>query len=186
MKIAAWTFLGALLLFASLQLFWLLPKEERAAGPGYDCPFCRESVIKSQAVYEGELVRVLVNFRPLVAGHSLIMPKRHVVKVEDLSPEEFAEMGETINKMQKAFQKVYGASDYLLVVQNGVNAGQTAFHVHFHMIPRKKASQLAKVYMWWMMMKRGFDFWMPVDWASVETQRAQLQGAMEIVSHSTQ
>lgn len=142
------------------------------------CPFCDESVICKQQYYEGKLARAMLNYRPLITGATLIMPKRHVARMEDLTPEEFAEIGETAKKVQKAFEKVYGASDYLMVLQNGKNAGQTVYHVHFHMLPRKENSKITKIWLWWVMLTRAFDLWAPIDWTDLKKQRELLSVAI--------
>ncbi len=147
--------------------------------PGYKCPFCDRARMEKQSYYEGELVRVILNYRPIIKGHTLIMPKRHVVKLQDLTEAEFAEIGRTIKKVQKAFQQVYGAADFLLLVQDGENAGQTVFHVHFHMLPRAEQSLFTKMALWGRMMLRPFDGWSPIDWTGVEQQRLLLQEAIQ-------
>lgn len=113
-----------------------------------ECAFCKEK-IRNQLIFEGHLVEVLLNYKPLLEGHSLIIPKRHVERFEDLSPEELVEIGEAIQIMHKVFIKAYGVNDYLLVLQNGLNAGQTVSHTHFHMLPRGPENALwIKVKLW--------------------------------------
>lgn len=105
---------------------------------GRPCAFCNPKVIQSQIFYEGTSVVALLNYKPLLKGHTLILPKRNVVRFEDLTPEEILEIGTVVSKVQRVFKEVYGTNDYVLYLQNGINAGQTEFHVHFHMIPRGK------------------------------------------------
>lgn len=162
------------LVFAVVLAFLWFP----ASAKNDKCAFCNQSVIDKQQYFEGEHVRVLVNYLPILTGHSLILPKRHVARFEDLTKEEFAEMGLTVKKVQKAFEKVYGTSDFLLLTQNGEKAGQTVFHVHFHMIPRVQKSYLTKAWLWWVMITRPFDPLFPVDWAEIEKQRFSLQEAI--------
>lgn len=113
------------------------------------CPFCRDEVIHSQQVYEGKLVRVLYNFRPALEGHILIIPKRHVSLFENLTDDEIVEMKSAIQKMQTAFEKAYDKSDYILVLQNGPNGGQSVPHTHLHMIPKGEENVLiVKAQLW--------------------------------------
>lgn len=167
---------AVVVLLIAAFIFLLNPAQKN--GESYQCPFCRPEVIATQTFYEGELVRATLNFRPLVTGHTLIMPKRHVVKLQDLTAVEFAAIGQTINKVQKAFEKAYGAYDYLLVLQDGENAGQTVYHLHFHMIPRAENNLLAKTIYWGVLLTRPFNHLWPVDWKSLEEQRLLLQEAM--------
>jgi histidine triad (HIT) family protein len=148
-KKVAWAFLlglfvigvfGGIGLFSPVRLFY------NEAAP---CSFCSESVIHSQQVYEGKEVRALYNYSPALEGHLLIIPKRHVSRFEDLTDTEIVEMKQTIAKMQKAFEKVYQKSDYILVLQNGPNGGQSVPHTHFHMIPRGSESvMIVKIQLW--------------------------------------
>lgn len=121
-----------------------------------ECAFCNPEVIANQQYYEGQLVRVLYNYYPMLPGHTLIIPKRQVERFEELTAAEVAEMTSTINKVQKAFEKVYKTSDYFLALQNGKKAGQTVMHVHFHMIPRTSASYIDKVKIWLHFLGRPF------------------------------
>ncbi len=143
-----------ILLGAWLFVFTAATEHPTAYPEDYHCPFCDEKVLNAQTYYEGELVRVLLNYAPILPGQSMVIPKRHVARVEDLTAAEFAEMQQVINKVQRAFQRVYGTSDYLLCCQNGLNAGQTVYHVHFHMIPRQDSSITTKLELWWGMLSR--------------------------------
>jgi diadenosine tetraphosphate (Ap4A) HIT family hydrolase len=120
----------------------------------YRCPFCNSKVIDQQTYYEGKYLRVLLNHHPMLEGHSMIVPKRHVVRLEDFSAEEMTELGETIRLVKTAFERLYDTSEYLLVVQNGVNAGQTVLHTHVHMIPRKNYNILTKLWIWYVLLAR--------------------------------
>lgn len=102
------------------------------------CPFCTEKILKEQSFYENELALALYNFKPLKIGHTLIIPKRHEDRFENLSDEEVSAIGKAIKDVQKIFKRAYASDDYTLVMQNGKDAGQTVFHSHFHMVPRKK------------------------------------------------
>jgi diadenosine tetraphosphate (Ap4A) HIT family hydrolase len=105
--------------------------------------FTEKKILDRQVVFEGKEVLVLLNYKPLLRGHLLIIPKRQAARVEDLTAEEWVEMKSIISLFQKVFKNAYGASDYVLVVQNGIYAGQTVPHMHFHMIPRDDSSVVA-------------------------------------------
>src|SRR4029078_13357621 len=101
------------------------------------CPFCDSKVIEYQKFYEDDLVIALYTHRPIFPGHSLIIPKRHVERFEMLNDQEITRISQVIKKVDKAAQKVFGTSAYLLLQKNGREVGQTVPHVHFHYIPRK-------------------------------------------------
>jgi len=117
-----------------------------------NCAFCDERILQYQQFYEDDLVIVLYTHKPILPGHSLIIPKRHVKRFEMLSEEEIAQIGRVIKKVDQAAKKVFKTSSYLLLQKNGLEVGQTVPHVHFHYIPRKKGDDstlkfFAKMYL---------------------------------------
>ena len=105
--------------------------------PEEECAFCNTAVLDYQKFYEDDLVMVLYTHKPIMPGHSLIIPKRHVERFEQLSEEEALQIFQVIKKVDMAVQKVFGTSPYLLLQKNGTEVGQTVPHVHFHYIPRQ-------------------------------------------------
>jgi histidine triad (HIT) family protein len=101
------------------------------------CAFCDPNVLKRQTFYEDELVLALYTHKPVLPGHCLVIPKRHVERFEQLTDEEITQMGRVIKKVNEAVVKVFDTSAYLLMQKNGPEVGQTVPHVHFHYIPRK-------------------------------------------------
>jgi histidine triad (HIT) family protein len=101
------------------------------------CAFCDPSVLDRQKFYEDELVMALYTHKPVLPGHCLVIPKRHVERFELLTDEEITQIGRVIRKVDRAVMKVFGTSAYLLLQKNGIEVGQTVPHVHFHYIPRK-------------------------------------------------
>lgn len=163
---------------AIMQLFWLVTDTSKITTK---CPFCAPGNIDRQRFYQGTLAQAMINYKPILKGHSMVIPVRHVERIEDLTPEELSEIGQVINRLQKAFQQLYGTSDYLLVVQNGVVAGQTVNHVHFHIVPRVEKNVILKIGLWWMMLTRPLRSWLPVDWKEIEGERDLLRDAMQQV-----
>lgn len=102
------------------------------------CAFCDPKVLEAQTFYEDELVRALYTHKPITPGHSLIIPKRHVERFEELSDAEITQMGRVIKKVHAAASKVFHTSAYLLLQKNGYEVGQTVPHVHVHYVPRKE------------------------------------------------
>ncbi len=100
-----------------------------------DCPFCRQTVLEQQSVYEGEHLRVLVDYEPRVKGHLLVVTKRHLFKIHELSKEEWEEMATVIPKIVQVFSAFLGTDQYVVIEKNGPNAYQQIPHVHFHVIP---------------------------------------------------
>ena len=75
---------------------------------------------------------------PVTEGHTLIIPKRHVADYFDLNPNETSDIQELLQK-HKALIEVNDASvdGFNIGINVGATAGQTVFHVHVHLIPRR-------------------------------------------------
>lgn len=101
------------------------------------CAFCNHQVKENQVIFEDSLVMVLYTHKPCTAGHSLIIPKRHVERFDELTDEEMLQIKSSIHRIHEASSKVFKTSSYLLLQKNGYQVGQSVPHVHFHYIPRK-------------------------------------------------
>ena len=73
---------------------------------------------------------------PVSPGHTLIMPKRHVVTFFDTTTEERLAMFELMDKAKLALDAELHPTAYNIGVNDGAAAGQTIPHVHIHLIPR--------------------------------------------------
>lgn len=99
------------------------------------CPFCSQKVIDNQLVFESENLYVLVDYKPRVKGHLLVVPKRHVVKAHELNGSEWSELGEITSKIFTVFEASLKTDQYMVLEKNGPRAYQEIPHVHFHFIP---------------------------------------------------
>lgn len=87
-------------------------------------------------VYEDAHTLAFMDIMPQAEGHTLVIPKEGAESIFDLSPEAAAAMIKTTKKIAAAVQEVTKAPGILLAQLNGAAAGQTVFHIHFHVIPR--------------------------------------------------
>ncbi len=119
------------------------------------CPFCNEQILNKQKFYEDELIAVLCTHKPIVTTHFLIIPKRHVERLERLSQIEFSHMLKIIEKVNKASAEVFQTTSYFIHQKNGREVGQSVPHVHIHFIAKKSGDnssikflmQLIKAYL---------------------------------------
>jgi len=101
-----------------------------------DCIFCKiaNKEIPSKPVYEDEYVYAFYDIDPKAPVHFLVIPKKHIVSIAEVTEENseiVAKMAEAISKITKQL----GISDGFRVVANtGESAGQTVFHLHFHVL----------------------------------------------------
>ncbi len=93
--------------------------------------------IPCQKVYEDEHVFAFLDIAPLAPGHTLVIPKRPVARLEELPPEEAAAVARVLGSIAKRVLKATGVRDYNVLQNNGRSSGQAVEHVHFHIIPRQ-------------------------------------------------
>ncbi len=102
-----------------------------------DCLFCNiiAGNIPSQKVYEDELVYAFRDIAPAAPVHILIVPKEHLCCLNEAKPEHQMLLGHILLTAQK-LAKSEGIADsgYRIVNNCGENAGQTVFHLHFHLL----------------------------------------------------
>ena len=104
-----------------------------------DCIFCKivKREIPAKIIAETEKSLAFIDAFPLTKGHSLVIPKNHYEKVQDISAEDNADLFETVRKVISKVDKISNAT--LLAVHNGKESGQEIPHVHVHLIPRNAA-----------------------------------------------
>jgi histidine triad (HIT) family protein len=92
--------------------------------------------VPSVKVYEDDKTLAFMDVMPQADGHTLVIPKEVAENIFDLSPEGAAALMETTRKVAKAVKKGLDAPGIMITQLNGRPAGQSVFHVHFHIIPR--------------------------------------------------
>jgi histidine triad (HIT) family protein len=103
------------------------------------CIFCKiiEKESSAYRVYEDDMTLAFLDIHPISDGHTLIIPKKHVTRLEDLSEDFNQALFKTLRKIIKPIQKAMRVPALNIVINNGREAGQIIPHVHIHVIPRK-------------------------------------------------
>ena len=107
-----------------------------------DCLFCKiiAGTIPSTKVYEDELCYAFRDIAPQAPTHVLVVPKDHIESVNGITAENSAVVAH-IFQVIPAIAKAEGLEEGYRVVSNcGPNAGQTVFHLHFHILGGKALS----------------------------------------------
>lgn len=73
---------------------------------------------------------------PAARGHVQIVPKRHIVSLFEISPEEMAEAYKLLRRVQAKLEAELSPDGYTVGVNEGKAAGRTVDHLHIHLIPR--------------------------------------------------
>ena len=92
--------------------------------------------VPSVKVYEDDKTLAFMDVMPQADGHTLVVPKEPAENILELSPEGAAAMIRTTQKIAKAVKKGLDAPGLMIFQLNGKPAGQSVFHVHFHVVPR--------------------------------------------------
>jgi len=110
------------------------------------CVFC--AIVAGDApavrIYEDDDYLAILDVRPIVRGHTLVMPKKHTVDLTDTSPDTVAGMvriGQRIG--QAARTSELKADGNNVVINDGKAAFQSVFHIHVHVAPRKSGDKLS-------------------------------------------
>jgi histidine triad (HIT) family protein len=93
-------------------------------------------------VFENETCLAFMDVMPQADGHVLVIPKEPAENILDLSPEVAAALMTATQRIAKAVKKGLNAPGIMLAMLNGAPAGQSVFHVHFHVIPRSAGVDL--------------------------------------------
>lgn len=94
-------------------------------------------------VFEDEASLAFMDVMPQAEGHTLVVSKEPAECILDLSPDSLAAMIKTTQKIARAVKKGLKPDGIVITQFNGPAAGQTVFHVHFHVIPRQENVALA-------------------------------------------
>jgi histidine triad (HIT) family protein len=104
------------------------------------CVFCKivSGKIPAYKVYEDGNTLAFLDVYPLSKGHTLVIPKTHVGKIEELSERDSELLFKTVWKLTKHIQLATGTTSSLIGINNGPESGQEVPHVHVHIMPRSK------------------------------------------------
>ncbi|HZJ78433.1 MAG TPA: histidine triad nucleotide-binding protein [Clostridia bacterium] len=101
-----------------------------------DCLFCKiiNGEIPSKKVYEDDVVYAFYDIDPKAPTHVLIIPKEHIVSAADITPENSAIVAHVFEVSAKLAKQLKLDDGFRLVTNCGKTAGQTVFHLHFHLL----------------------------------------------------
>lgn len=105
-----------------------------------DCIFCRivHGQIPARRVWEDEHALAFLDAFPLARGHTLVVPRAHVERVEELGDQQAQALFAGVHKLVGRVQKATGTAGSTIAVNNGRDAGQEVPHVHVHIVPRAR------------------------------------------------
>ena len=101
-----------------------------------DCIFCKiiAGEIPSSKVYEDDLMYAFKDINPEAPCHVLVIPKEHISSMDEINSDNSGVVAKIFEKIPQ-IAKLGGCQNGYRVISNcGPDAGQTVFHLHFHVI----------------------------------------------------
>jgi histidine triad (HIT) family protein len=100
-----------------------------------DCVFCKiiNKELPSKIEYEDDDLIVFQNIAPLAPVHVLVVPKKHIVNLLEINESDKELMGKIVLTTKMMAEKLGISKAFRVAVANGENAGQSVFHLHFHL-----------------------------------------------------
>lgn len=108
-----------------------------------DCMFCgiANGKIKANLIYHDDAVVAFKDIAPKAPTHVLIIPRKHIVSVSDIEDQDQPLIGQ-IFQVAARLARDLGIADsgYRVVVNSGPDAGQSVFHLHYHLLGGRQMS----------------------------------------------
>ena len=105
-----------------------------------DCIFCKiiRAEAKSWKIWENDYAYAFLDIHPVSRYHTLVIPKNHYENIFDIPESELREVIAGVKKVCKLYEEKLGIQNLQIVNSNGREGQQDVFHIHFHIVPRKK------------------------------------------------
>lgn len=94
--------------------------------------------LPSEKVFENDRILVIKDIHPAAPVHLLIIPKKEIPNIQSVSPEDLPLLSEICAVAQQLAIQFGVEKGYRLLTNNGADAGQMIFHLHFHLLGGKK------------------------------------------------
>jgi histidine triad (HIT) family protein len=117
------------------------------------CTFCQiaEGTLPAHIVHRDENVVAFLDRAPLLPGHVLVMPTKHVETLDDLPDDLLAPVLGAVRRTSVAVQKVFRAEGSFVATNTRVS--QSVAHLHVHVVPRNKGDGLFSTRLIWQRKK---------------------------------
>jgi histidine triad (HIT) family protein len=112
--------------------------------PPEQCIFCKIVAREAPAhvVYEDATLLAFMDLFPACEGHLLVIPKRHAINLLDSDDGDLAAIAPLTRRLAHAQRRALGPDGIAVVQLNGAAAGQTVWHYHVHLIPRRRGDSM--------------------------------------------
>lgn len=113
-----------------------------------ECIFCKivQKKIKTNIIIENDKTMAFLDAYPLSKGHTLIIPKDHYSKIQELDENSSQSLFNILWKITNPIEKAMHVNSSTIAIHNGKEAGQEIPHVHIHVIPRESGDGAGPVH----------------------------------------
>lgn len=98
--------------------------------------------LQAEKVFENERILAIKDLYPAAPVHILIMPKKEIADLQSVTPDDLPLLSEICLVAQKLAKQFGIEKGYRLLTNNGSDAGQAVFHLHFHLIGGKRLGHI--------------------------------------------
>lgn len=99
--------------------------------------------LPAKKVFENERIIAIEDIHPIAPVHILIMPKKEIANIQSIEPHDYPLLGEIVQVAQQIAEDLNLKEGYRLLTNTGPDAGQTIFHLHFHLIGGRVLGKMA-------------------------------------------
>lgn len=109
-----------------------------------NCIFCKiiKKQVPSKVIYETDNCIVFLTTGPVSYGHALVVPKQHYENVADTPDDVLKDIIVTAKRIGEVAKSELKATGYNILNASGIDAQQSVFHLHFHVVPRYPSDAL--------------------------------------------
>jgi diadenosine tetraphosphate (Ap4A) HIT family hydrolase len=102
-----------------------------------ECRIC--DILKdrsSEIILESEKFAAISDARPITKGHTVVVPKKHIISFFDVADEDTCDLHIFLKEVKKILDENHSPDGYNIGVNDGKAAGRSIDHLHIHLIPR--------------------------------------------------
>jgi diadenosine tetraphosphate (Ap4A) HIT family hydrolase len=102
-----------------------------------ECPFCNRVAVRDEIIHSRPAAVAFADAYPVSEGHVLVVPRRHLARLEELDADEWAEVFSLVREVCREPCKRDGVDGANVGFNSGLAARPTVEHAHVHVIPRR-------------------------------------------------
>ncbi len=106
------------------------------------CGMVSGSVPSPHWIARSDRAFAFLDIRPIRVGHALVIPRHHATDLSDVTPDDWIAVSRLVRDVAARLRRKLGTDGENLMVASGPGSEQSVFHLHVHVIPRKRDDDL--------------------------------------------